>query len=1723
MESITAKRNSLFAKVKRELETAERVKTQNPSLSEVRERLVRLEALGNSFFDVQDQFEDGTSATTLENLVSVFDYRKEFEDRYYAAKAIYAALDEGSGASDRSFAEPANNLKTAVAALLETQRALLSNQAAHAAQLNQIQQGNPPPAGQPAQAQPDPFINVRLPPINIPKYAGVRKEWLSFKDLFVSTIYSKESLRPSQKLHSFGISDDNYPLAWDKLLRKYDQKKYTVFALVKEFLDQPVVSDATAGNLQKLVTTSDEVVRQLDVLGEQYQSRDPWLIQLLLEKIDEETQALWAQKLVTLENPSLTDFLKFLEDRCDAIETCSSFTRKCTLSGAGAKKEIRKQPAKPAEKKVQSYVATPQPCPKCSKEHLLFLCEAFKASSVADRRELVQKSRLCFNCLRTSHTAKTCSSKHTCKTDGCNQRHHTLLCQHGGRQAATAGLPGQQIAAMPVQQPAMEAQPTVPSFKAEVTSDPAVKITVLPTALVKLRGKNGVFHTARAMIDSCSGASLISEACMTRLGISRSNARFPVTGVAGTQAGTTRGMALLEIAPRFSDEVVMKTQAYVLEVLAPPTPCQSFKPKQLELLRGLQLADPEYYKAGPVDVILGAELFLPILQAGQVTDEDGLPVAQKSSLGWLVAGKFGGETMLQTNLVSFTVQLDVNIDQTLRKFWETEEVPAAKVLTADEKRAVDIFNTTTRRNDEGRFVVRLPFDDSKPALGDSLGAALRRLHAMERKFLSNPPFKQAYRNFMSEYQQLGHMELIPQSEVDKHPSECFYLPHHAVQKEDSSTTKLRVVFDGSCRTSSGVSLNDRLLIGPNNNEDLYDVYCRFRTYPVVFVSDIEKMYRQVRVDKQDTDFQRIVWRDDPDQPVQHYRLTTVTYGTSSAAYLATESLRQAARDNAEKHPVAADRILKGFYVDDLMSGADTVEEAQELAGQITTILGEAGFVLRKWSSNAPELLENIADSRQGPVPVEFTNVTASVKALGIHWSPTSDWFEFKVNLDINSPNTKLIVKIKIIFQLLWLYDLLWDDPLPPLPEADWNTIKQTLHLLERIRVPRRIPAFNGKLQLLGFSDASESAYSAVVYGRSADRNGKIHIVLICVKTKVAPIQQICVPKLELNGSWLLAALMKRVSLALCHLELQHFAFTDSAIVLEWSMWHHVSSKDNPADCASRGISPLELLNHPLWWDSPYWAHSEQSFLEHCAAPAPKAPPIEERQIRTFCLEIGSQRSNFTLERYLLDRFSSLRRCTRTLATIRRFLFNLARPKVERLTGPLTPAELKVAGLQLVRLAQHEAFAKEIACLRKSTEVSNKSKLRPLFPFIDRDGTLRVGGRLQNADIPYDMRHPPILPQQHRLTTLVIQDLHLDNLHAGPTLVISTLNQSFWVMGCQTVVRQQLQKCIRCCRMKARTAQQLMGSLPAVRTTPARAFVHVGVDYAGPILVKSGNPRKPHVTKGYIAVFVCLCTKAVHLEVAGDLSTKAFFGALKRFVARRGLCTEIWSDNGTNFVGADRQMQEFFETDEFKQQAAHFAANIGVKWTFIPPSAPHMGGLWEAAVKSAKTHLRKVLGNESATYEELYTILTQIEACLNSRPLCAISNSPDSCEALTPGHFIIQQPMNLLPEPSVSDVPRNRLDNWQLVQQKVEEIWTRWRNEYVTSLQPRSKWQSEIDNLQVNRLVLVKNENTPPAQWELARVVATHPDRNGIVRTVTLRRGTTEYQRPIQKLVPLPTD
>lgn len=307
-------------------------------------------------------------------------------------------------------------------------------------------------------------------------------------------------------------------------------------------------------------------------------------------------------------------------------------------------------------------------------------------------------------------------------------------------------------------------------------------------------------------------------------------------------------------------------------------------------------------------------------------------------------------------------------------------------------------------------------------------------------------------------------------------------------------------------------------------------------------------------------------------------------------------------------------------------------------------------------------------------------------------------------------------------------------------------------------------------------------------------------------------------------------------------------------------------------------------------------------------------------------------------------------------------------------------------------------------LLKGEELPVKSKLSTIHPFLDSQGTLRVGGRLQNSSHPYDVKHPIILPGSHKVTELLLRELHLRNLHAGPTLLTATVNQQYWVIGLQAAVRQVVQGCARCVRLKRRTASQLMGSLSVPRVIGTRAFTHVGVQ--GVDKINYAGPVKMHAS----------------------------------------------------------------------------------------------------CVRGVKT-----------------TILAQVKACLNSRPLCPLSSNPDSYKALTPGHFLVGQPTILISEPGLQHVPINRLDKWQLVQRKSTEIRNRWRSKYLTHLQPRTKWRTTETNVREDQLVLVKNDNASPTQWELARILNLHPDSTGVVRTVILRRGQAEYLRPVQKICVLPTD
>lgn len=354
-------------------------------------------------------------------------------------------------------------------------------------------------------------------------------------------------------------------------------------------------------------------------------------------------------------------------------------------------------------------------------------------------------------------------------------------------------------------------------------------------------------------------------------------------------------------------------------------------------------------------------------------------------------------------------------------------------------------------------------------------------------------------------------------------------------------------------------------------------------------------------------------------------------------------------------------------------------------------------------------------------------------------------------------------------------------------------------------------------------------------------------------------------------------------------------------------------------------------------------------------------------------------------------------------------------------------------------------------------------------------------------------------------------------------MLSCMKERFWPLYGRNLARKVVHECVTCFRARPRVHEQLMGDLPVERVSPAPAFLRVGIDYCGPFNVRPAS-RKGVPVKCYLCVFVCLVVKAVHIEMVADLTTEAFIAALKRFVARRGKPEVIFCDNATNFVGARRQLSELhqlFRAEQFKNAVVTETAKEAIEFKFIPAKSPNFGGLWEAAVKSLKGHMRRVIGTNVLRSDEMLTVATQIEACLNSRPITPLSNDHRDLEALTPGHFLVQRPLTAIPEPSLAEISENRLSRWQRVQKFSQTIWKRWSTDYLSDLHNRNKWTRRRDNLQIGTMVLMKEDNLPPLKWQLGRITEIHPGTDGNVRVVTVRTQNGTFRRGIQKICILP--
>lgn len=401
--------------------------------------------------------------------------------------------------------------------------------------------------------------------------------------------------------------------------------------------------------------------------------------------------------------------------------------------------------------------------------------------------------------------------------------------------------------------------------------------------------------------------------------------------------------------------------------------------------------------------------------------------------------------------------------------------------------------------------------------------------------------------------------------------------------------------------------------------------------------------------------------------------------------------------------------------------------------------------------------------------------------------------------------------------------------------------------------------------------------------------------------------------------------------------------------------------------------------------------------------------------------------------------------------------------------------------------------------------------------------MRTRGRIEQSDHSYNIKHPIIMPRDHHLSRLIVSDAHSRTLHGGPQLTLNYVRSKYFIIGAKGVIRHVLSKCVRCIKYKTTKSHPFMADLPRSRVTVARPFERTGCDYAGPINIRVSKGRGCKSYKGYIALFVCMVTRSIHLEAVSSLTTEGFLAAFKRFVGRRGPCREIWSDNGSNFVGASKELRILFQQGEtsIMKEIAEALANEGTEWHFIPPRAPNFGGLWERGVASTKYHLKRVLDGTTLTFEELSTVLVQCEACLNSRPVYQLPANQVDVSPLTPGHFLVGEALVTAPDRNYEESQISPLHRWQLTQKLMQQFWRKWSQEYLTTLYQRYKWTKVTPEPQVGDVVLVKEDDLPPSKWLYGLIQEKHPGPDNVTRVVTLKCKHSQLVRPVSKLIVLP--
>ena len=1406
-------------------------------------------------------------------------------------------------------------------------------------------------------------------------------------------------------------------------------------------------------------------------------------------------------------------------------------------------------------------VRTPLKCPLCSTAHPLASCPQFQTMKPRQRKDFLVQEGRCFLCFQKTHPVTKCRFRYNCAR--CGGKHHTMI--HG---ADDTPRPDSHFLSNEGELD-VEGAADMVNFGLFAGGEEHRKAVSLRTIRLKVRNPvNGRQLLLNALLDDgCTGAGLLSATAAEELNLQGPTYWTTTEGVGGKTTSYRTFLSRVEIispsgGPNRPLGVQMMKQPAGSYVPVDWTRHQHRFPH----LADLPLVAPAHPRK--VDLLIGSRV--PWLSAAleERRGAEGTPIARRTPLGWTVAGpthpaippdrssalttllnsaalslplqqenwppeaalvKIEGKKLVPTEEIS-----DRQLHRLVQRMLQEEEIAEVEQLSPREEYIVQQARKSLKRRDD-RYEVGCTWAPQAGRPHLNLPQAERRLRSLEEsRYFKDPQLKQSYTEVVEGWKKGGEVKVVPCPSPDVR----YLMPHFPVVNMEKTTTPVRVVMD--CK----VELNKYLLSGPNLLNEVPGVLLRFRSGLYTFSGDVKKMFLRIFLPAQDRPFHCFLWRT-PGGQLKFLQFQVHVFGNAGSPFLALFVVKEHAKKYAQEEPKAVDTIYHSTLVDDVLDSADTIQEARETLTAVRNIFRAAGMEMAKFHSNVPAVLEDVQEeAKAGPV-VDVAALgedkrAPELKTLGLCYEPASDFFFFRPPTCTTTKWTKrrvlklfprlydplgfvlpYSIRARIYFSSIAGQDWGWDTSLPPSP--DWNLWVEQLAQLPQLRFPRcikkQVPRHT---HLHIFADASQEAFAAAAYLVCSYDGGDSSSRLIAAKAHVAPKKGSTIPRMELRAAELAVKLRRAV---LNHLKLptdETTFWSDSLTVLYWLRddakrfqtfvhnklqhirrvseqreWRWVPSALNPADLATRGLGPARLAATPLWFEGP-------PFLQSGAAPpSPQLIPTSDvigEMKKTEQLVLTQREFAPT---FAIPRYSSF---SRLLALCCRLLRWRDRAR-DRLHLPPLPSPGERAEKILLRQAQLP-LVQALSSPHPKAEC-RKLGMTALTPFLDEQGLVRGRGRLSSATpLPRDLREPFLLLKDHPHTQLLLRHYHEQiQKHAGGTATaLNSFLAKFWTPRPRSQMYKLVSSCVACRRRLARPQRPPQAPLPKLRLPQADgpvAFGTTAFDCAGPYRVKRGRSYEQH----YLLLATCCHTRAVRLESLSDLSVDAFLMAFARLSPRGVNPQVVLSDNGGNFVAANRLLQQLYRV---LAEGNIEEKRPLIRWIFNPPHASHFGGVFERLIGAAKAALYHALPSHfSLTLEQLQTAFTEVEGLLNTRPLAYVGGEAAEAVALTPNHFLAGAASVPLLSSPWPPIPGGLLKRWEHVQKAMAVFRARFLSEILPHLREATKARGGGRDVRVGDVVAFLLPSSH-LKWPLALVHATFPGKDGRVRVIDLWRPDTDY-------------